>query len=75
MPEKITYINKIYPCPDHMDSCSTFVPEYFCENIHVPNRQRTADCSRYYALFGAKLLWWVMPVTELAVALKLYKIK
>ena len=32
-----------------MDSCSTFVPERFCENIHVSNRQRTAGRSRYYA--------------------------
>ena len=32
-----------------MDSCSTFVPDYFCESIHVPDRQRTADGSRYYA--------------------------
>ncbi len=32
-----------------MNNCSTFAPEYFCENIHVPDRQRFADCSRYYA--------------------------
>ena len=32
-----------------LDSCSTFVPERFCENIHVSNRQRTAGRSRYYA--------------------------
>ena len=82
-----------------MDSCSTFVSDYFCESIHVPDRQRTADGSRYYAdlwpcvsafaaeyfrnllfpvcdaaengvnhFYGAKLLWWVMPITELVVA-------
>lgn len=32
-----------------MDSCGTFVPECVCESIYVPNRQRIAYCSRYYA--------------------------
>ena len=32
-----------------MDLCSTFVSKCFCEGIHVSNRKRIADRSRYYA--------------------------
>jgi hypothetical protein len=101
-----------------MNLCSTFVSECFCEGIHVSNRKRIADRSRYYAYlwpfvsafaieyfrnlllsvcdaiensidrfsgtrYGSmrracirasgtvwpELLWWVMPITELAVAI------
>ena len=31
--------------------------------------ERTTTVHRLPALFGAKLLWWVMPITEFAVAI------